>query len=91
MQTQEVDAFVASDLEGRYVLDRLGLSGHFRMAERQLGIRGVHAVASREHAHASELIAAVNRGLKELKASGAYATIVRGHLTRLWNARAGTP
>ena len=61
------------------------------MAERQLGIRGVHAVASREHAHASELIAAVNRGLKELKASGAYATIVRGHLTRLWNARAGTP
>jgi uncharacterized protein len=91
VQTQEADAFVASDLEGRYVLDRLGLSGHFRMAERQLGIRGVHAVASREHAHASELIAAVNRGLKELKASGAYATIVRSHLTRLWNARAGTP
>jgi ABC-type amino acid transport substrate-binding protein len=91
VQTQEVDAFVASDLEGRYVLDRLGLSGHFRMAERQLGIRGVHAVASREHAYAPELIAAVNRGLKELKASGAYATIVRSHLTRLWNARAGTP
>ena len=91
VQTQEVDAFVASDLEGRYVLDRLGLSGQFKMAERPLGIRGVHAVASREHAHAPELIAAVNRGLKELKASGAYATIIRSHLTRLWNAQAGTP
>lgn len=91
VQTQEVDAFVASDLEGRYVLDRLGLSGHFRMAERPLGIRGVHAVASREHAHGSELIAAVNRGLRELKASGAYAAIIRSHLTRLWNAQAGTP
>jgi uncharacterized protein len=91
VQTQEVDAFVASDLEGRYVLDRLGLSGQFKMAERPLGIRGVHAVASREHAQASELIAAVNRGLKELKASGAYAAIIRSHLTRLWNAQAGTP
>jgi uncharacterized protein len=91
VQTQEVDAFVASDLEGRYVLDRLGLSGQFRMAERPLGIRGIHAVASREHAQASELIAAVNRGLQELKASGAYAAIIRSHLTRLWNAQAGTP
>jgi uncharacterized protein len=91
VQTQEVDAFVASDLEGRYVLDRLGLSEQFKMAERPLGIRGVHAVASREHAQAPELIAAVNRGLKELKATGAYAAIIRSHLTRLWNAQAGTP
>lgn len=91
VQTQEVDAFVASDLEGRYVLDRLGLAGHFRMAERPLGIRSVHAVASREHARAPELIAAMNRGLNELKASGEYAAIIRRHLTRLWNAQAGTP
>jgi ABC-type amino acid transport substrate-binding protein len=91
VQTQEVDAFVANDLEGRYVLDRLGLSGQFRMAERPLGIRGIHAVASSEHAQASELIAAVNRGLRELKASGAHAAIIRSHLTRLWNAQAGTP
>ena len=91
VQTLEADAFVASDLEGRYVLDRLGLSRHFAMAERPLGIRGVHAVASKEHAQASELISAVNRGLKELKESDAYAAIVRRHLMRLWNARAGTP
>jgi ABC-type amino acid transport substrate-binding protein len=91
VQTQEVDAFIASDLEGRYVLDRLGLYGHFRMAERPLGLRGVHAVASREHPQASELIAAVNRGLKELKESGAYATIIRSHITQLWNGRASTP
>jgi ABC-type amino acid transport substrate-binding protein len=91
VQTQEVDAFIASDLEGRYLLDRLGLLGHFRMAERPLGMRGVHAVASRDHAQASELIAAVNRGLKGLKESGAYAAIVRSHLTRLWNTGAVTP
>jgi hypothetical protein len=91
VQTQEVDAFIASDLEGRYMLDRLGLLDHFRMTQRPLGIRGVHAVASREHPQASELIAAVNRGLKGLKDSGAYAAIIRSHLTRLWNTGAVTP
>jgi uncharacterized protein len=91
VQTLEADAFIASDLEGRYVLDRLGLSRHFRMVERPLGIRGVHAVASKEHVQAPELIEALNRGLKELKASDAYAAIVRSHLMRLWSAREGAP
>jgi ABC-type amino acid transport substrate-binding protein len=91
VQTQEADAFVASDLEGRYVLDRLGLSRDFRMLERPLGIRGVHVVASREHVQASELINAVNRGLKELKETDAYAAIVRNHLVRLWNGNASAP
>ena len=80
---------IASDLEGRYVLERLGLSRHFKMLERPLGIRGVHAVASKEHVQAPELIDALNRGLKELKESDAYAAIVRRHLMRLWAARDG--
>ena len=91
VQTLEADAFVASDLEGRFVLDRLGLSRDFRMLERPLGIRGVHVVASREHVQASELISAVNRGLKELKQTDAYAAIVRNHLMRLWNGNTSAP
>jgi uncharacterized protein len=91
VQTQEADAFVASDLEGRFVLDRLGLSRDFRMLERPLGIRGVHVVASRERVQAAELISAVNRGLKELKETDAYAAIVRSHLMRLWNGNASAP
>jgi ABC-type amino acid transport substrate-binding protein len=88
VQRREADAFVANDLEGRYVLDRLGLAQQFKMAERPLGTRGVHAIVSREHARASELIDQLNRGLKELKGSDAYAAIVREHLMRLWGAKA---
>jgi ABC-type amino acid transport substrate-binding protein len=88
VQRREADAFVASDLEGRYVLDRLGLAQQFKMAERPLGTRGVHAIVSREHARASELIGELNRGLKQLKGSDAYAAIVREHLMRLWGAKA---
>ena len=91
VQRREADAFVANDLEGRYVLGRLGLVQLFTMAERPLGTRGVHAIVSRDHAQASELVGVVNRGLKELKQTDAYASIVRQHLMRLWDARAGAP
>jgi ABC-type amino acid transport substrate-binding protein len=91
VQRHEADAFVANDLEAQYVLGRLGLSALFRMLERPLGTRGVHAVVSKDHAQASELIDALNSGLRRLKASDAYAAIVRKHLMGLWESAAGAP
>jgi ABC-type amino acid transport substrate-binding protein len=81
-------AFVASDLEGRYLLDRLGLKQAFKMQARPLATRGVHAAAAREHAKGAEVIAALNLGLKQLKRSDAYAAIVQKHLTSLWDGNA---
>src|SRR5262249_25413264 len=91
VQQREADAFIANDLEGQYLLGRLGLGQLFAMAERPLGTRGVHAIVSRDHAQASAFITAVNRGLKELKQTEAYATIVRQHLMRLWEVRSSSP
>jgi ABC-type amino acid transport substrate-binding protein len=89
VQRHEADAFVANDLEVHYVLGRLGLSALFKMLERPLGTRGVHAIVAKEHPQASELIESVNSGLRRLKASDAYAAIVRQHLMRLWETAAG--
>jgi len=91
VQRHEADAFVANDLEAHYVLGRLGLSALFKMLERPLGTRGVHAIVSKDHAQAFELIDAVNSGLRRLKATDAYAAIVRHHLMRLWENAAGAP
>jgi len=91
VQQRDADAFIANDLEGQYLLARLGLGQLFAMAERPLGTRGVHAMVSRDHAKASTLVTAVNQGLKELKQSEAYATIVRRHLTRLWDVQWSSP
>jgi hypothetical protein len=91
VQRQEADAFIASDLEGRYALGRLGLLPLFRMAERPLATRGVHAIVSRQHPQASALIDAINRGLAELKQSDLYSTLLRQHLGQKWDARASTP
>jgi uncharacterized protein len=89
-QQREADAFVASDLEGRYTLGQLGLSQLFKMMERPLGTRGVHVIVPKDHAQAEELVNAVNQGLKQLKQSDAYSTIIRQHLIKLWDTR-GAP
>jgi len=90
-QQREADAFVASDLEGRYALGQLGLSQLFKMMERPLGTRGVHVIVPKDHPQAEELVNAVNQGLKQLKQSDAYSTIIRQHLMKLWDTRASAP
>jgi TRAP-type uncharacterized transport system substrate-binding protein len=90
-QQHEADAFVASDLEGRYALGQIGLSEIFKMMERPLGTRGVHAIVPKAHPQAEELISAVNQGLKQLKQSETYPSIIRQHLIKLWDTRASAP
>ncbi len=88
VQVGAAHAFAATDLEGRFLLTRLGLAEIFAMQARPLATRGVHAVIARDNVKADELIGAINRGLKKLKDSGAYATIVQKHLARLWDGSA---
>src|SRR5262245_28675929 len=91
VQRRNADDSVASDLEVQFGHRRRGLGQMFKMAVRPLGTRGVHAIVSRENAHGFELIGTVNRGLKELKRTEAYAAIVRQHLLRVWETRQVTP
>jgi ABC-type amino acid transport substrate-binding protein len=91
VQQREADAFVASDLEGRYTLGQLGLSKLFKMMERPLGTRGVHVIVPKDRPQAEELVNAVNQGLRQLKQSDAYASLIRQHLMKLWNTQASTP
>jgi hypothetical protein len=86
VQRGEADAFIANDLEARYLLGRLGLAGNFRMAERPLAISSVRAIVSKDHSRGPDLMAALNLGLKRLKESDDYGDIVRSHLTSLWSS-----
>jgi hypothetical protein len=80
VQAHDADAFAAIDLEARQLLRRLGLTPYFAMQTRPLATRGVHAVVWRDHARASEILGALNDGLKRLKQSGAYASLVHQYL-----------
>jgi ABC-type amino acid transport substrate-binding protein len=80
VQAHDADIFVATDLEGTYLLRRLGLTPYFSMQARPLATGAVHAVVWRGHARAANLIAGLNRGLRRLKASDAYSAIVQKQL-----------
>jgi hypothetical protein len=80
VQANDADTFVATDLEGTHLLRRLGLTPFFTLLPRPLATSGIHAVVSRDHARAAELMAALNTGLKNLKEGDAYASIVQKHL-----------
>jgi hypothetical protein len=80
VQAHDADTFVATDLEGTYLLRRLGLTPYFVMQPRPLATTAVHAVVWREHARGADLINALNQGLKRLKESDAYSAIVQKHL-----------
>jgi hypothetical protein len=80
VQAHDADAFIATDLEGRLLLRRLGLAQFYAMQARPLATRGMHAVVSRHHARASDLIDSLNQGLKWLKGGDAYSAIVQRHL-----------
>jgi hypothetical protein len=81
VQARDADAFVAVDLEATFLLRRLGLTPYFAMQARPLTTRGVHAVVARGHDRETDLMTALNEGLKRVKESGTYAEIIQRHLT----------
>jgi len=80
VQANDADTFVATDLEGTHLLRRLGLAPYFTLLPRPLATGSIHAVVSRDHTRAAELISTLNDGLKRLKEGDAYASIVQKHL-----------
>ena len=91
VQGRKADALAATDLEGRNLLERVGLKELLAMKERPLATLSLHAVVSSEHARRAELLTTLNHGIEQLKQSGAYTAIVQKHLMRLWDVPAQKP
>ena len=82
----KADAMLMHELEGRIVLQRLGIGQTFRIATRPVAVRGIHAIAAKNDPRGAELIRRLNEGLAKLKQSGAYAAIIQKQLAPLWRA-----
>jgi hypothetical protein len=94
VQTGEAAAFVANDLEGQLLLNKLGLGSQFKMLAPHLGTRGIHAAVARSNPQAESTIAAIDRGIGELKKGDDYAAILSANLMAVWMSRqaaAGAP
>ncbi len=87
VQTGEVEAFIANDIEAGYLLQKLGLSSVFRIQDLDFGTRGIHAAVWRDNPRAQEIVALVNSGIQNLKRTDDYSAIMRGHLMAQWADR----
>ena len=81
----KADGLFMHELEGRVALRRLGIQEKFRIAERPVSVRTIHAIAAKNSPRALELIGAINEGLAKLKQNGAYAKIVEKQLSPFWS------
>lgn len=76
----EADALAGSEPETRFMIERLGLSAGFKMADRPIASRGIHIVIARDTPQADALLARIDAAIAALKQSGDYAAIVARHL-----------
>lgn len=87
VERREADGLLAEELEGRLAIDRLGLSSLLRIAERPIGIHGLHIIIAKHHPQAEALMGAINAAIAELRKSDQYASIVNRHLSRFWKTQ----
>ena len=54
------------------------------MDTKPISIQGMHVVVGKEHPQGDEMLALVDKGLANLKASGDYQRILDTHMSRIW-------
>jgi hypothetical protein len=86
VQTGDADGFLATDLEARQFMSRLGLSGTFEIYEPTLFTDSLHVAAPRGSAEGAAVIARIDAGLARLKDNGAYAKLMERYVVAAWKA-----
>ncbi|AWK86717.1 substrate-binding periplasmic protein [Azospirillum thermophilum] len=76
------DAFVLDEHSGQAAVERAGVLGDIRVADRPFAMAPQHLVVSRTIPEGAAVLAAFNAGLKKLKDSGAFDEIVARHAPR---------
>jgi hypothetical protein len=84
IQAGEADAFVANELEGRFLIRRLGIHEDFRMLEDPLETRAMHAHVLGSRPNSASLLARINQELSRIKQSDVYSSVVRAHVMAIW-------
>jgi len=78
---KEADALLVNELEGKFAITRLGLSNTFRMIEGAVSVQDIHIGVAKDRPGANEFLAALNQGIKKLKAEDTYSQIIVKHLS----------
>jgi polar amino acid transport system substrate-binding protein len=91
LDSNTVDAVVASELTGRAQLVALGMTDRIQPIDRPLAVGALHAIVTKTHPYARTILYYVNASIAQLRESGEYDRIVEEHLTRFWESQEKDP
>ncbi|MEE9453848.1 MAG: transporter substrate-binding domain-containing protein [Paracoccaceae bacterium] len=81
----EVDAVAINEFTGREALKDLNLKDRVTIIDtRPLSIEGQLVIVHKSHPRGQELLAILNEGIRNIKASGEYQSIIDTHMSRVW-------
>ena len=82
----KVDAVVMNEFTGRGAIKEMGLKDVVAINDtRPISIEGLHLIIHKTHPRSEELIAMVNKALREIKDNGEYQAILDVHMNRIWS------
>ena len=87
LDSNTVEAVVASELVGRAHVNALGMADRIHALDRPLAVGALHAVVAKTHPYARTILYYINGSVAQLHASGDYDRITEAHLTRFWDAQ----
>ena len=87
LDSQTVDAVIASELVGRTHVNAMGLADRIEPLERPLAIGALHAIVVKTHPFARTILYYINGAVAQLRTSGEYDSITEAHLTRFWESQ----
>lgn len=86
VERHEADALIANEPEGRFVIEKLKLSGVLQMAAKPVAIVGLHAAVNKDNPRGLNLLLSINRALVNFKSSDRYSALLADHLADLTGA-----
>ncbi len=81
----KVDAVAINEFTGRAAIKTQGLADRVTIVQsRPLSIEGLHVVVHKTHPRAQFLLDTINAGLRDIKKSGEYQTVIDKHMEQIW-------
>lgn len=85
LKSGDVDGVALNEFLGRLTVHDLGLTDQVRTLDQPISIEGLHVVVSRTHPRGTTFLYRLDAGVRTLKQSRRYNSIVERHLSAYWD------
>jgi polar amino acid transport system substrate-binding protein len=87
LDSDAVNAVVATDLTGRAVIAAMGLGDKVKSLQRPIAIGTMHFIVPKTHPNASTILYYLNSAMAKLRENGDFDKIVDSQLSKFWTAQ----